>query len=332
MKRNSVMGNAITNVPGTETGHAADKIGGTGCTVVIFRNGAVGGVDVRGGAPGTREIPLLRPENLIRKVHAFYLGGGSAYGLDGAGGVMKYLEERHVGFDAGSFIVPIVPGAVLFDLPVGKANAYPDMEMGYSACAAADAGNTERGNVGAGTGASVGKLFGMDFAMKGGLGTSSITIGGLVIGAIAAVNCLGDIIDPEGRIIAGLLNRQKTGFASTADIIKQSCGDKKNLFSGSTAGNTTIGIITTNAKLDKAGANKVASMAHDGFARSISPVHTMFDGDTIFCGATGMVDADITTVGVIAAEVMAEAVRDAVKSAESAYGLTCCREIKNSIK
>ncbi|NOY08480.1 MAG: P1 family peptidase [Spirochaetes bacterium] len=326
------MKNAITDVPGTEAGHAADETGGTGCTVVLFRGGATGGADVRGGAPGTREIPLLRPENLIRNVHAFYIGGGSAYGLDGAGGVMKYLEEQHIGFNAGAGIVPIVPGAVLFDLPVGKAGARPDKEMGYRACTAAGAGNTERGNVGAGTGASVGKLLGMDFAMKGGLGTSSITIGSLVIGAIAAVNCLGDIIDSEGRIIAGLLNRQKTGFASTADIIKQSYGDKKNLFSGSTAGNTTIGVIATNARLDKAGANKIASMAHDGFARAISPVHTMFDGDTIFCGATGMVDADITTVGTAAAEVMAEAVRDAVKSAESAYGLPCFREIKNSIK
>lgn len=315
---------SITDVPGVEVGNASNKEGGTGCTVVLFRSGAVGGVDVRGGAPGTREIALLKPENLAQTVHAFYLGGGSAYGLAGAEGVMQYLEEQGIGFDVGVGIVPIVPGAVLFDLPVGNPGVRPDREMGYRACSAASSSNSERGNVGAGTGSSVGKLMGMEFAMKGGLGTASIAVGKLFVGAIAAVNCLGDVIDSDGSIIAGLLGKNKKSFASSAECIKASYNFQKNLFSG----NTTIGVIATNAKLDKAAANKIASMAHDGFARAINPIHTMFDGDTIFCGATGLVPADTTTVGALAAEAMAEAIRDAVKSAQGAYGLPSYSDIR----
>jgi len=314
---------SITDVSGVEVGNASDKAGGTGCTVVLFRDGAVGGVDVRGGAPGTRETDLLRPENLAQTVHAFYLGGGSAYGLAGAEGVMQYLEEQQIGFDTGVGVVPIVPGAVLFDLPVGNPGARPDREMGYKACMNAGPSNSENGNVGAGTGASVGKLKGMQNAMKGGLGTASIAVGELFVGAIVAVNCLGDVIDRDESILAGLLSDDKKTFASTAESIKASYSVKKNLFSG----NTTIGAIATNAKLDKAAANKVASMAHDGFARAINPIHTMFDGDAIFCGATGLITADTTTVGSLAAEVMAEAIRDAVKSAEGAYGLPSYKDI-----
>lgn len=313
----------ITDVPGVEVGNASNREGGTGCTVVIFRNGAAGGVDVRGGAPGTRETDLLKPETLTQTVHAFYLGGGSAYGLAGAEGVMQYLEEQGIGFNVGVGVVPIVPGAVLFDLPVGNPGARPDKEMGYAACLSINSSDLEQGNIGAGTGASVGKLKGMEFAMKGGLGSESISVGELVVGAIVAVNCLGDIIDRDGGIIAGLLDKDKKNFACTAESIKALYNSSKNLFSG----NTTIGVIATNAKLDKAAANKVASMAHDGFARAISPIHTMYDGDTIFCGATDLVDADTTTVGALAAEVMADAIRNAVKKAAGAYGLPSYSEI-----
>ena len=314
---------SITDVPGAEVGNASDKAGGTGCTGVLFRRGAVGGVDVRGCAPGTRETDLLNPENLVQTVHAFYLGGGSAYGLAGAEGVMQYLEEQKIGVDVGVGGVPIVPGAVLFDLPVGNPGARPDKEMGYKACLSAGSSNSERGNAGAGTGASVGKLKGMDTAKKGGLGNAGMAVGDLFVGSIVAVNCLGDVIERDGSIIAGLLSKDKKTFASTAESIKASYNSKKNLFSG----NTTIGAIATNAKLDKAAANNVASMAHDGFARAINPIHTMFDGDTIFCGATGTVSADTTTVGALAAEVMAEAIRDAVKNAEGAYGLPSYKDI-----
>lgn len=306
----------LTDVKGIQVGHAQDYEGGTGCTVVLCSEGAVAGVDVRGGAPGTRETDLMAPENLVQKVHAVYLSGGSAFGLDGASGVMHYLEKKGVGFDVGVTKVPIVPAAVIFDLTVGDFEKRPDFNMGYEACLNAKAKNDELGNVGAGTGATVGKYFGDEFSMKGGLGTASIKIGELVVAALMVVNCLGDVIDYDtGNILAGALNKTKTGFANTIESIKNEL-KSKNFFGR----NTTIGVVATNALLSKAGAKKAASMAHDGFARTIRPVHTMFDGDTIFCLSLGNIEADVSTIGILAAEVVAKAIVCAVKSAEPMYG------------
>ncbi|MDI3482084.1 MAG: hypothetical protein PWQ97_1739 [Tepidanaerobacteraceae bacterium] len=314
----------LTDVEGIRVGHASDLQAATGCTVVLCESGAVAGVDVRGGAPGTRETDLLDSKNLVEKVHAVYLSGGSAFGLDGACGVMRYLEERGIGFDTGIAKVPIVPGAVIFDLSIGNSKKRPDFKMGYEACLNASDKNDMMGNVGAGTGATVGKYLGDEFSMKGGLGTASIRVGHLLVGALVVVNCLGDVVDPEnGTIIAGTLNMEKNGFVDTVELMKKG-------FSGS-AGfgqNTTIGVIATNARLSKAGANKAASMAHNGLARTIRPVHTMYDGDTIFCLATGKIDADVSTVGALAAEAVAKAVIRAVEQAETLYGRICCRDLK----
>lgn len=312
------MNNSITDIPGIKVGHSQDLEAGTGCTVIICEEGAVTGVDVRGGGPGTREISALDPVNLVTKAQAVYLGGGSAYGLDGAAGVMQYLEEKGLGFDVGIGVVPIVPGAVLFDLFVGRYDVRPDKKMGYEACKNAKNVNTVQGNEGAGTGASVGKINGPGSVMKGGLGTASRKVGDLIVGAIVAVNCFGDVICPyTGRIIAGVLDEKKKNPGDTMAIISASETMDTNAFSG----NTTIGCIAVNADFSSTEATKVAMMAHDGFARAINPIHTMTDGDTIFCMAAGDVKSDPTTVGAIAAELMAEAIINAVKSAETAYGI-----------
>ncbi|MBA7554877.1 putative aminopeptidase [subsurface metagenome] len=279
---------------------------------------------MRGGAPGTRETDLLNPVNLVDKAHAIYLGGGSAFGLDGASGVMKYLEEREIGFDVVLTKVPIVPGAVLFDLGVGDYRVRPDARMGYDACLNASDAEVRQGNIGAGTGATVGKIFGGLRCMKSGLGTASFKSQELIIGAIVAVNCFGDVVDPEsGEIIAGVLSEDKKSFANTMSFLRNFPQKTKDNFSK----NTTIGVIATNAKLTKAGATKVAMMAQDGYARTISPAHTMFDGDTIFCMATGEVEAGVNVVGAITAEVMARAIVKAVKSTESLYGLKCYKNL-----
>ncbi|MDD5016344.1 MAG: P1 family peptidase [Atribacterota bacterium] len=315
---------AIIDVPGIKVGHSQNLKAGTGCTVIICEEGAVAGVDVRGGAPGTRETDLLNPVNLVDKAHAIYLSGGSAFGLDGASGVMKYLEERGIGFDVVLTKVPIVPGAVLFDLDVGDYRIRPDARMGYDACLKASKEEVRQGNVGAGTGATVGKIFGGLRCMKSGLGTASFKSQELIIGAIVAVNCLGDVIDPEnGEIIAGVLTEDKKGFANTMSFLRNSSQRAKDNFSK----NTTIGVIATNAKLTKTGATKVAMMSQDGYARTISPAHTMFDGDAIFCMATGEVETGANVVGAIAAEVMARAIVKAVKSAESLYGLLSYQDL-----
>jgi len=312
------MNNSITDIPGIKVGHAQNIDSGTGCTVIICEEGAVTGVDVRGGAPGTREIAALDPVNLVSKVQAVYLGGGSAYGLDGAAGVMQFLEEKGFGFNVGVGVVPIVPGAVLFDFFVGRYDIRPDKKMGYEACQNASDDNKEEGNVGAGTGAAVGKIKGPDFFMKGGLGTASRQVGDLIVGAIVAVNCFGDIVCPfTGRIIAGTLDEEKKNLADSMSILSSSEAGESTAFSG----NTTIACVAVNADLTKAESTKVAMMAHDGFARAINPIHTMYDGDTIFCMATGHIKADTTTIGAIAAEVMAEAIVNAVKNAKTAYGV-----------
>ena len=302
--------NAITDVRGIEVGHAQDEHALTGCTVILCRKGAVAGVDVRGGAPGTRETDLLNPINLVEKVHAIVLAGGSAFGLDAASGVMRFLEENKIGFNTGAARVPIVPSAILYDLNLGRADVRPDSAMGYRAATSASALAPEEGNAGAGMGASVGKILGLKRAMKAGLGTASINLNGIVIGALVAANPFGDVIDPKtGKVIAGVRS------GSTLQKLKRAQARTVP------PSNTVIGVIATNAKLTKAQATKVAQMAHDGLARTIQPAHTMFDGDTIFTLATGEKKADVSTVGAYAAEVMSAAILRAVKMARSAGGL-----------
>lgn len=315
---------SFTSIDGIRVGHAEDTKAATGCTVIICEEGATAGVDVRGGSPGTRETDLLDPKNLVDKVHAVLLAGGSAFGLDAASGVMKYLEERDIGFDVQLTKVPIVCGAVLFDLAVGDYRVRPDFNMGYEACLKARDEECPSGNVGAGTGASVGKFLGMERAMKGGLGSYGLQIGDLKVGSIVAVNALGDIIDPEsGEILAGLLDEEGKRLVGTENIMAASYSERKNIFNG----NTTIGLVVTNGIFTKAEANKIASMAHNGYARSIRPAHSIFDGDTIFTMATGRVEADINVVGFLAARTMERAVVNAIKSAESAYGLKAHRDL-----
>ena len=321
--------NAITDVRGIEVGHAQDEEALTGCTVILCRKGAVAGVDVRGGAPGTRETDLLDPVNLVEKVHAVVLAGGSAFGLDAASGVMRYLEENKIGFNTGAARVPIVPSAILYDLGLGRADVRPDSAMGALAAASAVSAPPAEGNVGAGTGASVGKMFGNALAMKSGLGTASMDIGGgVIVGAIVAVNAWGDVIDPKtGEIVAGLRSGKigplrvgkEDQFADTLAMMKSPVG--RGVLGLTSRSNTVIGVVATNAKLTKAQATKVAQMAQDGFARTIRPAHTMLDGDVIFALSTGTKNANVSTVGAFAAEVMAEAILRAVKMAKSAGGL-----------
>jgi len=321
--------NSITDVPGIKVGHETNLEALTGCTVILCEEGAVGGVDQRGGAPGTRETDLLRPLHLVEKVHAVVLAGGSAFGLDAASGVMRYLEERGIGFDAGVARVPIVPAAILFDLGIGQASVRPDAAMGYRACQNASADPPSEGNVGAGTGCTVGKILGPKQAMKAGIGAASVDIGGgIIVGAIVAVNAFGDVVDPaSGAILAGARAAQvgplKIGaegyFADTLEVMKTLVG--RTILGFASRGNTVIGAVATNARLDKAQVNKVAQMAHNGLARTIRPAHTMLDGDTIFALATGKKKADVSTVGAFAAEVVAQAVTRAVKAAEPAGGL-----------
>ncbi len=274
--------NSICDVPGILVGHANDKEGGTGCTVIIANEAAVGGVDVAGGGPGTRETDALNPVNLVQTVNAVYLGGGSAYGLAGADGVMRWCEENKKGLDVGVGIVPIVPGAVLFDLPIASYSSRPDADMGYKACCNATSTESSMGNIGAGTGATIGKGRGPAGLMKGGIGTASISVGDVVVGAIVAVNCFGDVIDQKtGEIIAGTRSEDGTEFKGTLSYLKQALGGINPIKS-----NTTIGVIATNAKLTKPQATKVAKMTHDGYARAINPIHTMYDGDSVFCLST----------------------------------------------
>lgn len=302
--------NAITEVRGIEVGHAQDEEALTGCTVILCRKGAVAGVDVRGGAPGTRETNLLDPVNVIDKVHAVVLAGGSAFGLDAAGGVMQYLEEQKIGFETGAAKVPIVPSAILYDLSLGRADVRPDFVMGYRAAVSATSVAPAEGNTGAGTGASVGKMRGMNYAMKSGVGTWSMKVHGIVIGALVAVNAIGDIVDPDsGKMVAGMRSGNTMQWM------------KEHRSRAAVPSNTVIGVVATNARLTKAQATKVAQMAQDGLARVVRPAHTMFDGDTIFALGTDEKNADVSMVGAFAAEVMAEAILRAVKMAASAGGL-----------
>lgn len=318
---------SITDVAGIKVGHFTDKRRPTGCTVILTEAGATAGVDVRGSAPGTRETDLLDPKNLVPQVQAIVLSGGSAFGLETATGVVKYLEERGIGYDVGVAKVPIVPAAILFDLGVGDPKIRPDANAGYEACKNASDKMPAEGNVGAGAGATVGKLFGASRAMKSGLGTAAIELpNGLTVGAIVAVNAVGDVFDPAtGKMIAGArMPDGKKLMGTMAAILR---GENPPPILGGT--NTTIGVVATDAKLSKAECQKIAQMAHDGFARTINPSHTMFDGDTIFALATGQSSspANVTLIGALAAEAMAQAVVRAVKAAKGLPNLPSASEI-----
>lgn len=312
------MFDAITDIPGIKVGHYTDLLAATGCTVILCEQGAVAGVDVRGSAPGTRETDLLRPMNVVERVHAIVLSGGSAFGLDAASGVMKYLEEKNAGYTTAAGRIPIVPAAVLFDLSIGSPEVRPGAEQGYEACKNATAGEVQQGCVGAGTGAMVGHLFGNARATKSGLGSSSeIMAGDIIVAALIAVNAFGDVIDAQnGQVLAGIRRVGKKGFESTINYLKE--GVKYITDSGQ---HTTIGVIATNALLTKEQANKLAQMAQDGLARAINPCHTMLDGDTVFSLSLGEKRGDVTAIGAIAAEVVARAIKKAIMQAVGLAGI-----------
>ena len=322
--------NAITDVPGIEVGHYTDRMSATGCTVVMCRHGAVGGVDVRGGAPGTRETDLLRPGNLVERAHAVLLSGGSAFGLDASTGVVRFLEEQDVGFEMGSVRIPIVSAAILYDLNLVTHRVRPGAEEGYHACIASTSGPVEEGSVGAGTGATVAKGLGMDSAIKGGIGTAAIRLsGGTVVGAIVAVNAYGGVVDHhDGRIIAGPRTQGGSTFHDPMDIALT--GPVNNV--GPSPTNTTIGVVATDASLTKEQSHFLARVSHDGLALTIRPCHTMEDGDTMFALATGTDIAssqrrDLTSLGAAAVEAVARAVVRAVENADGVGGVPSVREL-----
>ena len=315
---------AITDVPGLRVGHWTDRRAATGCTVVLCEKGATGGVDIRGGAPGTREAALLRPEALVQQVHAVFLTGGSAFGLDVGGGIMRYLEERGVGFPYGGAVVPIVAGAVLFDLNIGRSDVRPDAEAGYRACRAARGGRVAQGSVGAGTGATVAKALTVKQGIKGGIGTASERLGSrVIVAALVAVNAFGDIVDPAtGTLVAG--PRGEPGrFRDSMELIREA---------GAAAAlpltNTTIGVVATNAALTKTQATGVAQMAHDGIARTVRPAHTPADGDALFVLATGEFSEPVNhgIVGAFAARAIERAVLAAIREAKGLAGVPSAGE------
>jgi len=314
----------ITEFKGIHIGHAQDMVGATGCTVVLCPEGAVCGVDVRGGSPGTRDTDALNPINNRKCVHGILLAGGSSFGLDAAGGVMQYLEERGIGRDVGSTYVPNVCGAILFDLKCGDHKVRPDKEMGYAACINAFSEPLRSGNVGAGTGAVIGKTAGNKYAMKGGVGSAAFKVGELMVGATIAVNCVGDIFDSKsGKIIAGVLSKDRKALGHTEDLMLSNYKSDKDLFSE----NTVIGCVITNANLAKAQATRLASIGQNGIARTIRPAHSVFDGDTIFSLCTGDVDANFDAIGILAARAVEAAILDAITSAESLYGFISYKEL-----
>ena len=327
---------SITDIPGIRVGHRTDFEHATGCTVVLCPQGTVGGVDVRGSAPGTRETDLLRPGNLVNEVHAIHLSGGSAYGLDAASGVMRYLEEKDTGYKIGRVVVPIVPGAIIFDLGLGSSDVRPTADDGYTACQNADSGEVEEGTVGAGTGATVAKALGLRHAVKGGLGTCSRDLGnGLVVSAIAVVNAWGDVVDPETcRVFAAPRTEGDDGFHSTIDLMARTPSERPQGAQVIAGGNTTIGVLATNASLSKEQANKLAERGQDGIALAVRPSHTMGDGDTVFALATGawpgQVDRmQLTRLGAVAASVMAQAVVRGVTQASGLAGVPSVRELEH---
>ena len=351
---------SVKEIENIRIGSAENKEAATGCTVIICENGAPAGLDVRGGGPASRETELLKPLANADRIHAVLVSGGSAYGLDAAGGVMANLEERGIGLEVGVARVPLVCQSCLFDLAVGDSKVRPDKAMGYEACENAWIGvngNYEDGNVGAGTGATVGKALGAEFCMKAGIGSYAVQVGPLKVGAIVAVNAIGDIYDwKNGQKVAGLLGPDKKSFRSTEELFYQGyeaamaavmeqagAAGQENaagqteaaMAAAETAGNanntglvtnTTIGVIITNGKFDKSQLCKIAGMTHNGYARSIRPVHTSMDGDSIYAMSVGEVPADKDMVGTLAAQVMSEAILRAVQNADSAYGLVAAKD------
>ncbi len=317
---------SIKEFQNVKIGNAENKIAGTGCTVFIFDKGASTGLSVRGGGAASRETELLKPLAAAEKINAILLSGGSAFGLDCAGGVMKYLEERNIGFDVGVTKVPLVCQSCLFDLTVSDAFTRPDKEMGYEACVNAEKFNYKDGNFGAGTGATVGKLSGMEHCMKSGIGSYALQIGELKIGAVVAVNSLGDIYDyRNGKKVAGLISDDKK-FLSTDEELYKNYSARENKFIEN--GNTTLAVILTNACFKKSYLCKIADMAHNGYARSIKPVHTTADGDSIYAVSLGNLIADLDIVGTLAAQVVSEAILRAVESAESDYGYMAVKDLE----
>jgi L-aminopeptidase/D-esterase-like protein len=316
----------LTAIRGIKVGQVTLAERPTGCTVVLVERGAVAGVDVRGAAPGTRETDLLNPVNAVERVHAIVIAGGSAFGLDAASGVVRYLEEKGIGFKIGRAIVPIVPAAILIDLEVGASEKIrPTADCGYRAASAASDGDVQEGNVGAGAGATVGKLAGYARGMKGGVGTASIAVNtGLTVAALVAVNAVGDVIDPQtGRAIAGVRTPDGAAIDDIKALVRS--GARPRAAAG---GNTTLAVVATNALLTKAQASKIAQMAQDGLARAIYPTHTMYDGDTVFALATGDVAAaDVTTIGTLAADVVSDAIVRAVAAAKGIPGYPAARDL-----
>lgn len=307
----------LTTVNGIKVGHVTNADALTGCTVILCPPNTVGGVDQRGGAPGTRETDLLNPMHLVENVHAIVLSGGSAYGLATADGVMRYLEEQGIGYPVEQYVVPIVPTAILNDLLIGDGSVRPDAEMGYQGAKVASSDPVQQGNVGAGAGCRVGAFFGNALATKGGLGSASTTVGdGLIVSAIVAVNAVGDILAEDGQIIAGIRNPEG-GFAGMMNVM----ANMAHMPASATRNNTVIGAIATNAQLTKEEVNKVAQMAHNGLGRAIRPAHTMYDGDTIFALATGEKPANVNVIGALAAEVMAVAIRRGIYTALTVGGV-----------
>ena len=315
---------SITDFENLKIGNSENAEAGTGCTVFIFEKGAPAGLDVRGGGPASEESELLKPTAAAQEIHAIVLGGGSAFGLEAASGVRAYLEEKGIGFEVGVTRVPLVCQSSLFDLTVGDGFVRPDKAMGYEACKNAESGNYKDGNYGAGTGATVGKWKGMEFCMKAGIGSYAVELGELRIGAVVAVNALGDIYDwKDGSEVAGVLSGDRKRFLDSEEEIFRMREVVENKFTG----NTTIAVVFTNAKFDKTRLCKIAGMAHDGYARSIRPVHTTADGDSIYAVSLGQVEADLDMVGSLSARVISEAILRAVENAESAYGYPCAREL-----
>lgn len=326
---------SICDVPGVMVGHDTDEVGVTGCTVILCPDeGAVGGVAVRGGAPGTLETDLLRPEQTVERVHAVLLTGGSAFGLDAAGGVMRYLEERGVGFPIGGFAVPIVPGAVLFDLLIGDGRARPDAAAGERACRSASVTAPAEGSVGAGTGATVGKLYGLTRATKGGIGSASVRLrDGTTVGALVAVNAVGDVVDPtSGSVLAGARRPDGVGFAGMEAYDDLGAATLSDGAGGPLRGaNTTIGVVATDAPLDKAGATRLAGVAHDGLALAVRPAHTPYDGDTMFAlsvGPSGRAAPNLPALGVATVRAVVEAIVRAVAAARGLGGVPAAHELE----
>ena len=324
------MNDSITDVPGFQVGHAQDFKGATGCTVVLCPPNTVGGVDVRGSAAGTRQIDSLQPFHFVDEVHAVLLAGGSAFGLDASGGVMRFLEEKSIGYPTSAGKVPIVPTAILYDLGIGENRIRPNQEMGYQACVNSRPGRVEEGSIGAGTGATVGKLLGIPWATKGGVGTTSIIIpGGVIVAALVVVNAFGDVIDPkEGKIIAGARDPQHPRvFLDSAVRIKESAIPLRPQRGFQ---NTTLGVVATNVELSKRQAIKVAQMAQSGFARTIRPVHSTVDGDLIFALSAGDRNADVNAVGLMAEEAVAVAVHRAIQEADGLGYLPAFKDLVRS--